>query len=549
MMKKKISRFIWSLVVVSVVAHTSLGASFYVDPVNGDMSGDGSASNPWRTIQEVVENGLIETQEWESLPYEDGAELVPRNDGAPVKAGDTILLRSGYHGELVIESHYNSDWITVAAEEGHTPELSRVHVRSSANWILRGFTVSPELAADYECDTLIFIESHNWRGPVFDITVEDCTAYSVADSSAWSVEDWNNIVCNGARADGERITLRGNTLKNVDFGISVNAKDSLIERNTVENFSGDGMRGLGDDTVFQYNTVKNSYDVNDNHDDGFQSWSRGEDDNVGTGEVKGIVLRGNLIINYENPDRPHRGSLQGIGCFDGMFVGWIVENNVVVTDHWHGITLSGARDCRIVNNTVIDLNDESPGPPWIRIGSHKNGTQSQDCVVRNNLTTALNLDEGQNIVEDHNLIVEDLDALFVDAASFDLHLVASAAAIDQGSEELAPSADRDGIVRPQGQAVDIGAYEYCAGECETTDAGVDSGADGDVDSDSDTDSDSDSDTDADSDSNTDVDSDTNDAPSSDDGNDGGDGSSSGSCDCSQVGRTDRAGLLRWIMRK
>ena len=60
------------------------------------------------------------------------------------------------------------------------------------------------------------------------------------------------------------------------------------------------------------------------------------------GEVVGLVLRGNTIINYEDPDQPHRGTLQGIGCFDGMFVDWIIENNVIIVDHYHGITLSGA---------------------------------------------------------------------------------------------------------------------------------------------------------------------------------------------------------------
>ncbi len=529
-----------TLIFVGLTAQDVFAAEFYVDPVSGSAAGDGSATSPWRTIEEVVEAGLVESQEWEALPYEAGASLVPKNQGAPIKTGDTVWLRSGYHGELVVESHYNADWITVAAEEGHTPELGKLHVRSSSNWIIKGLTVSPELAADYDCDTLIFIETHNWRGPVSDITVEDCTAYSVADSSAWGTGDWNTLACNGARADGERITLRGNTFKNVDFGISVNASDSLIERNTVENFSGDGMRGLGNNTVFQYNTVKNCFAVNDNHDDGFQSWSLGEDGSVGTGWVTGIVLRGNLIINYEDASQPLRGTLQGIGCFDGMFVDWVVENNVVITDHWHGITLSGARNCRIVNNTVIDLNDADPGPPWVRISSHKNGTESQDCVVRNNLTTALNLEAGQNIAEDHNLIIEDLDALFVDAASFDLHLIAGAAAIDQGSDDLAPPIDRDGVVRPQGSAVDIGAYEYCVGECETADAG----ADGDVDSDSDADSDSDSDLDGDSDSDSDSDADSDVPIPPDGGGDAGDDSSSSSCDCALAGRPYSSSLLQ-----
>ena len=53
--------------------------------------------------------------------------------------------------------------------------------------------------------------------------------------------------------------------------------------------------------------------------------------------------------------------MQGIGCFGGMYIDWAVENNVVIADHWHGITFARLRDSRIVNNTVLDPNQERPG--------------------------------------------------------------------------------------------------------------------------------------------------------------------------------------------
>jgi len=436
-------------------------AEFYVDPVHGDMANDGSAEKPWRSIQAVFDRGLVESRQWAKLPYRDGAKLVPKSAGAAVRAGDTIYLRSGYHGALDIRGYYNSDWITIAAEKGQTPRLSRIRIRSGARWKLQGLHVSPEFAGSFERGTMIDLDSHGFHGPVHDIVVEQCRAESVQGSSNWTVQDWNTLACNGIEVDGRNMTVRDCTFRNVDFGISVSAVDSMIEGNTVENFAGDGMRGLGDHTTFQYNTVKNCYDVNRNHDDGFQSWSRGDDRRVGRGEVKGIVLRGNTIINYEDPEQPHRGTLQGIGCFDGMFVDWVVENNVVITDHFHGITLSGARDCRIVNNMVIDRRDGRPGPPWIRIGRHKNGTPSSGCVVRNNLTTALNVGDG--VTADHNLIIKDPRALFVDAAGFDLRLRSGCEAIDAGSPELAPSHDAARTPRPQGEAIDLGAYEYHAG--------------------------------------------------------------------------------------
>jgi parallel beta-helix repeat protein len=171
----------------------------------------------------------------------------------------------------------------------------------------------------------------------------------------------------------------------------------------------------------------------------------------------GVVLRGNTIINYVDPNQPYRGTLQGIGCFDGTYVDWIIENNVIITDHWHGITLLGARNCLVINNTVLDQNNESPGPPWICVEKHKNGTPPVNCVIRNNLATAFRNAAG--VLEENNLIIQDPAALFVNPARFDLHLRPGAAAIDAGSSVNAPKLDRDRVPRPQGNGIDIGAYE------------------------------------------------------------------------------------------
>lgn len=186
------------------------------------------------------------------------------------------------------------------------------------------------------------------------------------------------------------------------------------------------------------------------HDDGFQSWSVDADGTPDGGEVKGITLRGNTFINYEDPNQPFRGTLQGIGCFDGMYVDFVIENNVIITDHWHGITLMGARNSRIVNNTVLDPNDQDPGPPWVRIAAHKNGTTSTDCVVRNSLTTSVNIEDGQDVEEDHNIIIDDPASHFVDVTNFDVHLIAGSCAVDNGSRDLAPArAEPRGALLPR----------------------------------------------------------------------------------------------------
>ncbi len=432
---------------------------FYVDPATGSISNDGSEAKPWSTLKEVFDSGKIETKKFETKPATAQGAMIVKNPGAPVKAGDTLILRSGFHGEILAIEYYNDDYITIMADKDHSPKISSLELRSCCKWIVKGLTISPSFAQPYRAKTLIQFASHNWTGKSYDCIAEACTAYSVPDASSWTAEQWDSLSCNGISLPGNRMVARYIYFKNVRFGITVNGDSCMVENNIVENFAGDGMRGLGDYCTFQYNTIKNCYAVNANHDDGFQSWSVGDSGKVGTGVVRGVVLRGNTIINYEDPNQPHLGTLQGIGCFDGMFEDWLVENNVIITDHWHGITLSGAINCVIINNTVVDINEEKPDPPWIRISDHKSGTPSTGCIVRNNLTTAMSI-SSEGVISDHNIVVKNYADFFVDYNAGNLHLKNGCAAIDAGVADLAPTIDRDGIARPKGNGIDIGAYEF-----------------------------------------------------------------------------------------
>ncbi|NLT51488.1 MAG: T9SS type A sorting domain-containing protein [Ignavibacteria bacterium] len=115
-------------------------------------------------------------------------------------------------------------------------------------------------------------------------------------------------------------------------------------------------------------------------------------------------------------------------------------------------------NCRIVNNTVVDLNNVSPGPPWIRLGDHKDSSHSENSYVINNLSKSVTIAEG--VTAQNNVIIGNYEDYFFNYAEKDLRLSSSSPARNAGTSFLAPEIDILGTIRPQETAVDAGAYEY-----------------------------------------------------------------------------------------
>jgi len=427
------------------------GTVFHLDPEHGDLANPGTADEPLPGLAAVLAADLI--QRWEPVdhPYVEGAPLVLVNPDAPIAPGDLVLLLDGDHGDCTFMDAHNPGFLFLRAAPGATPVLSRLALIGVERLVVEGLTIRAEKREDLG-GTLLAITSHGWRGPCRSVCVRSCTIESAVDITGWTDVDWNTRAASGITASGDSVAVHGNLVRNVDHGIMMSGDCIQVEGNLVENFCGDGLRGLGNDQIFAGNTVRNCYDTNDNHDDGFQSFSVD-----GQPPRERVVLRGNVIIGYTDPQQPYRGTLQGIGCFDGFYIDWVIENNVVATDHWHGITLLGADGCRVVNNTVVDLNDTEPGPPWIMIGPHKDGRPSRDCLIRNNIARMIAASDGA--AADHNLETTDLTSVFEDPAGLDFRPRADGPAIDAGASELAPTMDIAGTPRPQGGGIDLGAYE------------------------------------------------------------------------------------------
>lgn len=428
-----------SVTTATYTINTGGGANYYVDPATGSMSNSGtSLGSAWSTLQAVFAAGKTFT------------------------AGDTIYLLSGNHGFPVITGA-NSDDVTIARYGSETPVINRIDFdNGAAHWVVQEVDIYTS-SAPPDAPVLnhpVYPKFNNTlvrvSGGSSYISLIDCAIYSIADSSGWNADNWNYLAWNGVyiNENSSNILLEGCLIRNVNFGVETThgTNNITISGCTLENFCGDGIRPNTDNMTVEYTLIRDCYNTNGNHDDAIQStWGS---------TISNVVIRGNVIINT-SVDRPLKGTLQGIALFGpGLYEDWIIENNIVAIDHWNGISLYGATDCNVVNNTVIKcpvyIVDSSPRTPWIKV-DHGSAGSSSGNLVRNNLTADLANGSGIGTV-DHNIETTSYTSHLVDYAGYDFHLKSGSSAIDAGSSTEAPSIDFEGDTRSS--PPDVGADEY-----------------------------------------------------------------------------------------
>jgi parallel beta-helix repeat protein len=421
--------------------------TYHVNPATGSMSNPGTASQPWSTLEAV---------------------FTANKTFAP---GDEILLYSGYHGAPTVKGN-NADTVTIRPASGATPQMRNLSVSSASRWDISGLDICPEnLAAGtvYKTTALVQIADTCSR-----ITVRDCDIRGANSISGWGLSDWDTKVGRAFRTDAQYTVLSNNRISNCQFALSIQkpAKFSNFIGNTIQNFSHDAIVALADDCLYEGNTVTDAYVDNDDHtgsqhDDFFQSWSTVDGvSGTGTGTVYRVTVRGNKFISRTSSTGNYRCDPHGLGLFDGYFEGWVIENNLVVTDHWHGIAVYGAINCKITNNTVVQnpfasANDAANMKPWIKIEKHKTRTTpSTGNLVRNNITAYGIQILNSTATSDSNLTTTSYTTHFKNYAGLDFSLNATSSAKDAGNTDSAPATDITGAIRMA--PYDLGAYEYGA---------------------------------------------------------------------------------------
>jgi len=400
------------------------------------MANSGSSTAPWSTLEAVF-----------------GANKT-------FAAGDRILLRNGYHGAPVVKGH-NAGNVTIMPASGAVPKLRLLDVGAASRWVIRGLDICPEHAGAGQylgSGAVLNIQTTASR-----ITIDDCWIRGAFSHAGWSEANWAARVTRGVLVKGTYSVLTRNRVETISHGLAVSheADFSVVSGNTVRDFSHDGMNGHADDCLFENNLVTGCYissAANGNHDDLFQSTSRSAAGTAGGGTVYRVTLRGNRFICYSDPGDPLQQSSQGISGFDGMYEGWVIENNLVVSNHANGIVLNGAINCRIVNNTVAKHPAVSSGSnPWIQIHPHKDNRPASGNVIRNNYAPgAIKYGSGGGVL-DHNLQSTSYTTHFINYPVLDFSLKSTSPAVGGGSTVDAPAIDILG--RARSAPYDIGAFE------------------------------------------------------------------------------------------
>ncbi len=372
--------------------------------------------------------------------------------------GDTVLFMAGYHGMLTVSGQNFTTPVTLMAAPGAVAQVDAIVVTASTKIVIKDLKVWTSGA------TTTVTNQIKSDANTTDITFQNLDVRAAPTSVNyvnWDLATWTSNKRNGIEMKGTRNSAIGNRVTGVNFGIMASGNGALIEKNIIDGFSGDGMRALGDNSVIRGNRVQNCVRIDTNHADGFQSWSRGPN-GAGSGTVYNLTIEGNKFYEWNNPTvSPLKCKLQGVGMFDGMYDGVKVFNNLVSSTQYHGITIAGALNTVINNNTVTAPTTTKLNYPWIKIAYHKNGTPSQNVRVSNNTSNGMGVPAStvNNVVATNNILITNSAAEFVSPTGQNYELLPTARSANSGLAAYAPPVDILGIPRPRGSAPDAGAYE------------------------------------------------------------------------------------------
>ena len=147
------------------------GATYYLDAVDGNDSNAGTTDLPWQTLSRAYTG------------YS--------GDGSKVQEGDTVYFRNGDYGSFVESglSEHRTDWITYAADSGHSPSLASISVtwNNYKNSYLRwnGFNIKSNVT--FQRASYFYVYDCNITGLAAEVNGVEVEGYYAPYSSTTAI--------------------------------------------------------------------------------------------------------------------------------------------------------------------------------------------------------------------------------------------------------------------------------------------------------------------------------------------------------------------------
>lgn len=403
----------------------------YINPNSSEDESlrTGSKDHPWKTFEEAFDE--LQYYKYANNPVDDSVEPEPSifvNPEGKVKAGHALILLDGNYGTFnpgirgVYMSHRTNTsvpeqekYLYVLAEDGHTPILEGIKLQSVSYMYFKGLKLERNLEGEYEPeDAFVELENHGWNGYTKYIYLSDLSIETLGDQKQWNSTDWIKV-SSGIKVTASHVKVENCYLHKVSHGIPVQGHYNIIANNVIDKFLYDATRVIGSSIVFEDNQIMDNYNYHSNgwHNDGLQSFILNEPTN------DYVILQRNLVMltkdfsrntNKSASEDMYMGYFQGFGCFDGPFSYWLVQDNIILVNHWHGMTFNNERSFEVINNYILPLHwtkvtRGNEGPP------HLNLNKFTDCTVEFNTATSI-LKEKDHLFEEvksykNNTIIPD----------------------------------------------------------------------------------------------------------------------------------------------
>ena len=405
---------------LSITINAAYAGTYYV-ATNGSDSNPGTLAQPFRTINKGI--GIL-------------------------RAGDTLLVRAGTYDERpYVSKKYGTSWDNAITIKAYPGEAVTIKPSVNASLDQGGYDVFGLQATSYVIVEGFILDGVNVRTNVV------------------------GIYGDGTLGSSHHNRIKNNEIKNADFGNGVferclDRPDSnhIVGNRIFNNGNANGPNppaGLqhkhghyacGTRTLIEYNEVFNN-------------------GNTGIGPGCETQICEDYIIRYNYVHDNGTGNadvyalsgkrINGTGIFVSSSYRTHIYGNISTNARGDGdssgIWLSFAQNTTIYNNTLYgNIGSAVYDRGYSTIA--KNNIAWQNGNTQNYPTIGGPSQPGFPGTYSNNLTNK--DPLFVSPAAGDFRLKAGSPAIDAGTQITEVTYDFTGVLRPQGNGFDIGAYEY-----------------------------------------------------------------------------------------